>query len=443
MFLKISLIALTFSFTSCLIAQSKTVTSDKDWAKHHADIKDAYEADFIIRLGDVDNLGFGWPEGFDPFCGRMSDAHSYPWDAPTNDIPYMDRIIVSSKFNGEGACGNDGYSYSEGQYNKGPAKYTLKTKILTGVDVQNAWLQLFIDDFQSPTFCSKFRFLLNGKIFVEAEKIINAIDQTGPVGKLISIKIPEEYFGDITSSKSLELIIDELNGAGDGFAIDFIRLLVNRKRENTCKGTFIGWVKDAESHEPIKNALVTTGENIQQQTDGEGRFIFKDIPTGFEVVTAASQGYIDGRSTADIGEGEDNADVFIFMHKGQNGVKFGNQTLKAGETVALNNILFDQGKATLRPESSVELDKVVTMMLANVMMEIELSGHTSSEGDVKLNRSLSYQRVLACKEYLILKGIDGGRVLTLGFGPDKPIAPNDTEKNRAKNRRVEMRVMAL
>ena len=117
--------------------------------------------------------------------------------------------------------------------------------------------------------------------------------------------------------------------------------------------------------------------------------------------------------------------------------------MKAGETISLNNILFDQGKADLRPESRTELDKIAAFMKANPRAEIELSGHTSSEGDGALNRSLSYLRVKACKDYVVARGIDTGRILVVGYGPDRPVASNDTEAGRAQNRRVEMRVLRL
>jgi len=85
----------------------------------------------------------------------------------------------------------------------------------------------------------------------------------------------------------------------------------------------------------------------------------------------------------------------------------------------------------------------VTFLQANPKAEIELSGHTSSEGDAALNRSLSYRRVKACKDYIVSRSVDRGRIVAHGYGPDRPVAPNDTEANRAKNRRVEMRVAKL
>jgi outer membrane protein OmpA-like peptidoglycan-associated protein len=167
-----------------------------------------------------------------------------------------------------------------------------------------------------------------------------------------------------------------------------------------------------------------------------------DIPTGFEVVAASAIGYNDGTGNADIGMGDSNPEVVIRLEKGKQ-TTFNQQILRVGEAISLNNILFSQGKADLIPASKTELDKVAEFLQTNAGAEIELSGHTSSEGEAAYNRSLSYQRVKACKDYLVSKGIDAGRIIAAGYGPDRPVAPNDTEANRAKNRRVEMRLSKL
>jgi outer membrane protein OmpA-like peptidoglycan-associated protein len=422
----------------------QTVSSDKEWAKQTAYIQNGYEADHIIRIGDVDNLGFGWPEGFDPFCGRMTEAHAYPWEAKAEDMEGFDRILLSSKFNPSDpkGCGADGYSGSYDPKLSKPVAYSIPTAAIQGVSIKNAWIQVFIDDFQSPSLCSKFQVTLNAARFAEFEKIINAIDQTGPVGKLISVPVPEEFYSAIQSGSPLFFKIDETTGVADGFAIDFIRLLVNRKRENSCKGNITGIVLEKETEQPIKGARVSLADKTSTITDAEGRFGLKDIPTGFEVVEASAKGYNDGAGTADIGQGDDNPEVTIHLEKGKQAT-FNKETLQVGDTITLNNILFDQGKADLKPASIPELEKVVEFLKTNPGAEIELSGHTSSEGDAAYNRSLSYQRVKACKDYLVSKGIDAGRIIATGYGPDRPVAPNDTEANRAKNRRVEMRLSKL
>jgi outer membrane protein OmpA-like peptidoglycan-associated protein len=407
-------------------------------------MKGSFEAEYVIRVGDVDNLGFGWPEGFDPFCGRMTEAHSYPWEPVKADQPGLDRILLSSRFkpDADRPCGGDGYSGAYDPATSKPVALAIPTALLKGAAISNAYLQIFIDDFQSPSACSNFQVTLNGTRCTECERLLNAIDQTGPVGKLVTIPLPEEFYGALAGKPSLELLIDETTGAADGFAVDFVRLLVNRKRENACKGTIRGIVVDKDTDSPIAKARVFLSDRTSTQTDARGRFTLKDIPAGFEVVSAAAPGYNDGAGTADVGPGDENPEVTIHLEKGKQAV-FDKKAVAVGEAITLSNILFDQGKADLRPESRPELDKVVSFLQANPGGEIELSGHTSSEGDAAFNRSLSYRRVKACKDYIVSKGIDPGRIVAEGFGPDRPVAPNDTEANRAKNRRVEMRVIKL
>jgi outer membrane protein OmpA-like peptidoglycan-associated protein len=375
----------------------------------------------------------------------MTEPHSYPWDALEEDIPGFDRILLSSRFNPEAVhdCGGDGYSGSYDPKKSKPVSWTIPTEILQGAHLKNVYLQLFIDDFQAPQLCSKFQIFINGTRFAEGEKLLNAIDQTGPVGKLLSIPLPEEFYNALTTKNSFSFKIDESTGSADGFAIDFIRLLVNRKLENTCKGDIQGKVLEKETELPIARARINLANNRTTFTDTSGVFKFREVPAGFELINASSPGYADGISAADIGEGEMNQEVIIYLEKGKNATEFGNRKIAVGESICLNNILFDQGKADLKSESKLELDKVASFLKENINSEIELSGHTSSEGDSNYNRSLSYLRVKACKDYILLQGTDPGRIIAVGFGPDRPVAPNDTEENRSKNRRVEMRLSKL
>jgi OmpA-OmpF porin, OOP family len=426
-------------------AQVNTVSFDVDWNSQQIIIQNTAEADFIIRIGDVDNLGFGWPEGFDPFCGRMTESHSFPWEAHEEDLPGFDRILLSSKFepDSEQPCGGDGYSASYNQVLSKPVTWALPTEVLRGAEVKNAYLQIFIDDFQAPSFCSKFQLFINGTRFAEGEKLVNAIDQTGPVGKLLSIPLPEEFYNSLVTKSSFSFKIDEITGSADGFAIDFIRLMVNRKLENACKGDIQGRVLGKDTDQPLAGAKVSLSNKRRVITKSNGEFVLREIPTGYEILSASLDGYADGLVAADIGQGEMNPEVIIYLEKGKNMAQFDNQKITVGETVNLKNIMFEQGKADLKNESTIELEKVAAFLMTNMNAEIELSGHTSSEGEPNYNRSLSYQRVKACKDYILMKGIDAGRIIAVGYGPDRPAAPNDTELNRAKNRRVEMRLVKL
>lgn len=426
-------------------AQVNTVSADTDWSNQQVILTNSEEADFIIRIGDVDNLGFGWPDGFDPFCGMMTESHIFPWEAHDSDMSGFDRILLSTKFkpNSEQPCGGDGYSASYDAKLTNPVTWNLPTSTLKGQEIKNAYLQLFIDDFQAPSFCSKFQLFINGTRFAEGEKLLNAIDQTGPVGKLLSIPLPEEFYDALITKNFMTFRIDESTGSADGFAVDFIRLLVNRKMENACKGDISGKVLEKETEAPIASAKVRLANNRMTITNSNGEFTIREIPTGYEIISASSSGYADGHAAADIGQGEVNPEVIIYLEKGKTETQFDSKRILVGETINLRNIMFDQGKADLRNESKLELDKLVEFLTLNQNAEIELSGHTSAEGEANYNRSLSYKRVKSCKDYILLHGIDAGRIIAVGFGPDRPIASNDTEDGRAKNRRVEMRLVKL
>lgn len=115
--------------------------------------------------------------------------------------------------------------------------------------------------------------------------------------------------------------------------------------------------------------------------------------------------------------------------------------VKVGETIRLNNVFFDFDKATLRPESFQELDRVVALLTENPTIEIELAGHTDNVGSDAYNLSLSQQRANSVTQYLISKGISSGRVTPKGYGESVPVATNDTDEGRQLNRRVEFKIL--
>jgi outer membrane protein OmpA-like peptidoglycan-associated protein len=116
------------------------------------------------------------------------------------------------------------------------------------------------------------------------------------------------------------------------------------------------------------------------------------------------------------------------------------ENLEAGKSIVLNHIFFDQSKHELRPESSVELDKLVNTLRKYAGVKITITGHTDNVGDFNLNVQLSKNRAKAVADYLIAQGISHERIEHKGFGAMYPVAPNSTEENRMKNRRVEFTV---
>jgi OOP family OmpA-OmpF porin len=110
-------------------------------------------------------------------------------------------------------------------------------------------------------------------------------------------------------------------------------------------------------------------------------------------------------------------------------------------TGVVEGIFFDQGKATIRNQSKATLDGAVKVLQEFPSIKLEISGHTSSEGDKSVNQKLSEDRAAAVKEWLVGKGLSPERITTRGAGPDEPIADNKTAAGRAKNRRIEFKVL--
>jgi OOP family OmpA-OmpF porin len=108
-----------------------------------------------------------------------------------------------------------------------------------------------------------------------------------------------------------------------------------------------------------------------------------------------------------------------------------------GKTIRLNNIFFVSGKSELLPSSFTELDKLVNYLNDEESAQIKISGHTDNTGSEKQNQSLSEARARSVANYLIEKGIDVGRISSMGYGSSKPVASNAIEEGKQKNRRVE------
>jgi outer membrane protein OmpA-like peptidoglycan-associated protein len=113
---------------------------------------------------------------------------------------------------------------------------------------------------------------------------------------------------------------------------------------------------------------------------------------------------------------------------------------KVERTIILDDVLFDFDKSTIKPEAAQIVDRLVVFMNENKNTRAALSGYTDNVGTEAYNLKLSERRWMSVKDYVVKKGIDGGRVSGQGFGEAKPIADNKTAEGRAKNRRVEIKV---
>jgi outer membrane protein OmpA-like peptidoglycan-associated protein len=115
--------------------------------------------------------------------------------------------------------------------------------------------------------------------------------------------------------------------------------------------------------------------------------------------------------------------------------------IEIGQVVRLNNVFFDFDKWDLRPESFLELNRVVQLLAENPAIEIEMSAHTDSRGSDDYNVILSAHRAKSVMNYILAKGIAPNRIVSQGYGETKPVVANDTDENRQLNRRVEFVIL--
>ena len=113
--------------------------------------------------------------------------------------------------------------------------------------------------------------------------------------------------------------------------------------------------------------------------------------------------------------------------------------VKEQGSIIFRNIQFDLNKSNIKPESYPILDEVVDYLKANPNVKMEVQGHTCNLGTAAYNLKLSDRRAASVKTYLVGKGVAADRLETKGYGLTMPVAPNDTEENRARNRRVEFK----
>ena len=117
--------------------------------------------------------------------------------------------------------------------------------------------------------------------------------------------------------------------------------------------------------------------------------------------------------------------------------------ITAGELEIKQKVFFDPGKTRVLPQSFGLLNDVARVIGAHPEMNaIVIEGHTDNTGNAQRNREVSQGRAEAVRDYLIKKGVAPNRLQAKGFGPDRPIAPNLTVPGRAKNRRVEFRLVS-
>jgi outer membrane protein OmpA-like peptidoglycan-associated protein len=208
-----------------------------------------------------------------------------------------------------------------------------------------------------------------------------------------------------------------------------------------------GIVIDCETHKALPGVKVSFVDSLSKQTikelvtDNTARYTF-DVRTKrpYKLVLEKS-GYFTKvipvpASGQMAGDTLNNPDICL-------------QAFAVDKPIVIKNVLYDYDKATLRPESKLVLDELVTIMNDNPKIKVELGAHTDSKGSDSYNQKLSQARAQACVDYIVSKGVADSRIYAKGYGEKRPIAPNtlpngkDNPEGRQLNRRTEFTVLKL
>lgn len=261
----------------------------------------------------------------------------------------------------------------------------------------------------------------------------------GKRGRTYSISYKAEGFLPVTDTVKLtpEMSYQSINNE--------VRLkLVNLVSKASGTIALKGLVTDAEGNS-VKNAKIivkdnTTGELISTLAPAQDNSFYVVVKKGSNYnISFEADGYLFTSENINVPMDPGFSDVTknIKMEK-----------IKAGAKVVLNNIFFDSGKANLRKESMVEIDKLHKLLTDQPAMKIEVSGHTDNKGNASTNQALSQKRADAVAKLLIKKGIPKDRIVSKGYGPKQPIASNTLPngkpdpKGMQMNRRVEFKILS-
>ena len=240
----------------------------------------------------------------------------------------------------------------------------------------------------------------------------------------------------IAASGNYAYLVSERNSIGGS---DVVRIKLKDEIKPNPVVLISGKVKDAKTSKFIPASVsyqvfpegVEAGIASSDPDSGTYKIV---LPYGKNYAfSAAAPGYLPISDNLDLS----NVAKYTEIHRDLFLVPF-----EKGETIRLNNVFFESAKSELLPNSFPELNKLVDLLQAHPTMKIAINGHTDNIGKPADNLNLSEKRAASVLAFLISKNIQSDRISSFGFGESKPLTSNDSEENRAINRRVEFSILA-
>jgi outer membrane protein OmpA-like peptidoglycan-associated protein len=203
-------------------------------------------------------------------------------------------------------------------------------------------------------------------------------------------------------------------------------------------GSIVGQIRDADTSQPISAAPIVVSisgqDKVEQKSDTSGAFRFESLAPGNATLQVEADGYMVQIVPIEVRAHRDSAIDLMLRPL----PKQPNVVLTAHELAIKQQIQFALDSAVILPDSYAILGEITDTFIRHPEMKLtEVQGHTDNTGSPEHNRKLSEARAEAVRNWIVQHGVDVGRLVSHGYGPDKPLVPNTSPGNRGANRRVQ------
>jgi OOP family OmpA-OmpF porin len=228
----------------------------------------------------------------------------------------------------------------------------------------------------------------------------------------------------------------------DGYSVSRImEVEIPEESQIRFKSNYVkGIVRDKENHQPLDASIELINleknqvESLVESDSVSGEYLMI-LTQGAEYALYVNRpGYLFQSLNFNYSEVKDYKPIILNIDL---------EKIREGSISVLQNIFFDVDKYELKDKSITELQKIIRFLRENPLVRVEISGHTDNSGAPAYNMQLSEKRALAVYTYLKEHDIAASRLKYKGYGSDRPIADNQSEEGRQKNRRIEFKLLPV
>jgi outer membrane protein OmpA-like peptidoglycan-associated protein len=203
-------------------------------------------------------------------------------------------------------------------------------------------------------------------------------------------------------------------------------------------GTLAGTVRDADTGQVLAGLPVVMTDaqhkELRLATDGSGAFRFEGVAPGAAQLSLVAEGYLAMVAPTDVKARQESTVDLLLRPK----PKRPQVQVTAKEITIRDQIQFALDSSVILPQSFGILTEVADTLIRHPEIKrVEVQGHTDNSGAADHNRTLSEERAGAVQTWLAQHGVPADKLLSHGYGQEKPLVPNVTPGNRAQNRRVQ------